>query len=163
MGDHICQKKISHNDVLTCMATGFDNDDASDFIADGLNIFSDLIRKQKKKHEPLSILIKDDGIHLGDINVVHRKSRVQHATFEILLEHHFLYVMNRCKYEYITVRQIISQLESQYGIIVSHEAQIRRSIKLLKKRIQEKTGTNYVIEALLWKGYRLNPKYLKFG
>jgi DNA-binding response OmpR family regulator len=82
----------------------------------------------------------------------------------MLIEQHFnLYVMNRLPEKLLTLNDIMSELELRYGITINLESQIRRAIKSVRKEIFKKTGEDCVIETIPWKGYRLNPKFIKLG
>jgi DNA-binding winged helix-turn-helix (wHTH) protein len=109
------------------------------------------------------IKAKKKSIFINDVKIVSEETKLQYAILDLLIEHYFnSYVTDRVKYEYLSAKQLISMLV-KYEIVITHEEQIRRSIKLLRKYIQEKIGENCIIKTIHWKGYMLNPTYVKLG
>ena len=130
---------------------------------------SNILKKYLQRHHSNNtgsffIKIKDHSIFINDVEIVSKPAKLPHSLLELLMEHCFhSYVMNRQEFEYLSIQKLMSILESKYGIIVNHEEQIRRSIKLIRKYIREKVGENCIIDTVRWKGYRLNPICVKLG
>ena len=93
-------------------------------------------------------------------------AKSQYAILESLIEHYFKsYVMNCSTKAYLRGNDLIAALAAKGIIITDKKAQIERPIRALRKIINNRlqVSGDEVIESVIWKGYRLNPKLIKLG
>jgi hypothetical protein len=66
---------------------------------------------------------------------------------------------------YLSGNDLIAVLAAKGIIITDKKAQIERPIRTLRKIINNRLqiSGDEVIESVIWKGYRLNPKFIKLG
>jgi hypothetical protein len=126
-------------------------------------------QRDKKSSNLFFARIKEDkiyisGIEIANKDVANKERMTQYAILELFIDQLFnSYITNRTTNDLLNINTLMNILETRYNITINHEAQIRRSIKIIRENIFKKLGTTDVIETVLWKGYRLNPIYVKLG
>ena len=99
--------------------------------------------------------VKNDGFYLNNIKIVDKKSELQFAIFDILIDHYFYEIKNGCCY--LHIKSICDQLEKKSIFLDNPQNQINNAIYKIRNNIKKITHINYqIIENKRWEGFRIN-------
>ena len=129
------------------------------------------MRKKNQTESPIQLCVSIKGedayVYVNGANIATKKrARSQYALLDILTDHFYhSYVRNRRGNDYLSIQQLISMMESEHGIEIGQDLQIRRPLRRVGEKVSERLfiPENLFIEMLPWHGYRFNPNYVRLG